>query len=152
MSVKKCVQQSFLSSPHFHAFMIRPSCVHHTFLPSCPEVRAFVFRRLCVQQTFLRSSDYSCVHDQISVRSTDCSFVQDQTFVLSSDFRAFFRVSRLCNFERPSCVHLNARLDIKSFCLGLKPGSPKTNRIRIKSNRHHFPRIFHIARFCIGLE
>ena len=69
--------------------MSRLSCVHQTFVRSCPDFRAFI-RFSCVHvQTFVRSSDFrefirfSCVH-QIFVRSCP-------------DFRAF--MSRL------SCVH-----------------------------------------------
>ena len=56
--------------------MSRPSQTEvayvQTFVRS-PDFRAFMFRLSCVRQTFVRSC---------------------------SDFRAFFDVSRLCNFER----------------------------------------------------
>ena len=82
--------QTFVRSPDFRAFMFRLSCVHQTFVRSCPDFRAFT-RLSCVHvQTFVRSPDFrafmsrlSCVH---------------QTFVRSCpDFRAFTRLS---------CVHI----------------------------------------------
>ena len=90
--------------------MSRLSCVHQTFVRSCPDFRAFT-RLLCVHvQTFVRSPDFrafmsrlSCVHVQIFVRSTDFrAFTRlscvHQTFVrLCPDFRAFTRLS---------CVHV----------------------------------------------
>ena len=128
--------QTFVRSPDFHAFMSRLSCVHQTLARSCPDFRAFT-RLSCVHvQTFVRSPDFRalnrflCVHVQTFVRSTDFRAFMSrlscvrQTFVRScSDFRAFFDVSRLCNFERttpPSCVHL--RSGHSCFRLGPQPG------------------------------
>ena len=81
------------------ASMSRPSQTESTYVQTvsggsclCPDFRAFA-RLSCVHvQNFVRSPDFrafmsrlSCVH---------------QTFVRScSDFRTFFDVSRLCNFE-----------------------------------------------------
>ena len=110
MSRLSCVHQTFVRScPDFRAFT-RLSCVHvQTFVSSCPDFRAFD-RLSCVHQTFVRSPDFrafmsrpSCVH---------------QTFVRSCpDFRAFTRLSCVhvqtfvssCPdfraFDRLSCVH-----------------------------------------------
>ena len=128
--------QTFLRScPDFRVFRSRLSCVHQTFVRST-DFCSFMSRLWCVHQIFVRSIDFSsfmsrfsCVH-QTFVRSTDyCSFMSrlwcvHQIFVLScSDFRAFFDVSRLCNFERttpPSCVHL--RSGHTCFRLGSQPG------------------------------
>ena len=101
--------------------MSRLSCVHQTFVRSCPDFRAFT-RLSCVHaQIFVRSPDFrafmsrlSCVHvrtkclmnAQFFVRprpkvpmsrpsQTESAYVQ--TFVRSPDLRAF--MSRL------SCVH-----------------------------------------------
>ena len=68
----------------------------------------------CVQ-TFVRTPDFRAFDRLSRVR---------QTFVRScSDFRAFFDVSRLCNFERttpPSFVHL--RSEYTWVPLGPQPG------------------------------
>ena len=86
----------YLRSPNFRAFNRFLSVHVQTFVRST-DFRAFMFR-------------LSCVHVQTFVRSC-------------SDFRAFFDVFRLCNFERttpPSCVHL--RSGHTCFRLGPQPG------------------------------
>ena len=110
--------------------MSRLSCVHQTFVRSCPDLRAFT-RLSCVHvQTFVRSPDFrafmsrlSCVYVQTFVRSPDfrafmsrLSCVHVQSFVRSTDFRAFTRLScvhqtfvrssDLRAFTRLSCVHV----------------------------------------------
>ena len=83
--------------------MSRLSCVHQTFVRSCPYFRAFT--RLIVRSW----SDFRAF-TRLFVRSCP-------------DFRAFFLVSRPCKFEcttSPSCIHLG--LDISTFRLGPQPG------------------------------
>ena len=76
--------------PNFRAFT-RLLCVHQTFACS-PDFHAFMTRLSCVQQPFARSPDFR------EVNRLSCI---PQTLVRScSDFRAFFDVSRLCDFER----------------------------------------------------
>ena len=130
---KRKVPMSRLSPPDFPAFISRLSCVQQTFVRSCPDLRAST-RFLCAHPIFVRSypnfrefNRLSCVHGETFVRSSDRSCVHVQTFVL------FFRVSRLCKFERtkpPSCVHL--RLDISTFRLGPQP------RLRFKRSTNLF--------------
>ena len=84
--------------------MSRLSCVHQTFVRSCPDFRAFT-RLLCVHvQTFVRSPDYSCVHDQTFVRSPDYSCVHDQTFVRSPDYSCVHDQTFVRSPDY-SCVH-----------------------------------------------
>ena len=102
MSRLSCVHQTFVRScPDFRAFT-RLSCVHvQTFVRS-PDFRAFMSRLSCVHvQIFVRSPDYSCVHDQTFVRSPDYSCVHVQTFVRFSLF--------------PDHVNLNARHPRRAF-------------------------------------
>ena len=114
--------QTFVRSPDLRAFMSRLSCVHQTFVRSCPDFRAFT-RLSCVHvQTFVRSPDFrafmsrlSCVH-QTFVRSPDFRAFMSrlscvhQTFVRSCpDFRAFTKIS---------CVHVqNFRAFTKLSCV-----------------------------------
>ena len=76
MSRLSCVHQTFVRScPDFRAFMSRLSCVHQTFVRSCPDFRAFMSRLPCVHvQTFVRSCPdfraftiFLCVHVQTFV-------------------------------------------------------------------------------------
>ena len=109
--------------------MSRLSCVHQTFVRSCPDFRAFT-RLSCVHvQTFVRSPDFrafmsrlSCVHVQTFVRScpdfrafmSRFSCVR-QTFVRSPDFRAFTRLS---------CVYVQTFVrspDFRAFFLVSRP-------------------------------
>ena len=69
--------------------MSRLSCVHQTFVRSCPDFRAFT-RLSCVHvQTFVHSPDFHAFNQFLCVHV--------QTFVSLPDFRAF--MSRLL------CVH-----------------------------------------------
>ena len=86
--------------------------------PHSPNFRIGVGPRLRCQTeaSMSRPSQTESTYVQTFVRSPD--------IVRScSDFRAFFDVSRLCNFERttpPSCVHL--RSGHTCFRLGPQPG------------------------------
>ena len=75
--------------------MSKLSCVHQTFVRSCPDFCAFT-RLSCIHiQSFVRSSDNSCINDQTFVRSPDFrafngfSCVEVQIFVCSADFSVF---------------------------------------------------------------
>ena len=125
--------------PDFRAFMSRLSCVHQTFVRSCPEFRVNV-------QTFMRSPDFrafnqfSCVHIQAFVRSTDFRAFMSrlssipQLYLRSPSFRAFKSrrlsvqqtIVRSCSYFQafPSfiCVHQVFVRSCPDFCAFIKLG------------------------------
>ena len=115
--------------PDFRAFA-RLSCVHQTFVRSCPDFRAFMSRFSCVRQTFVRSPDFraftrlSCVYVQTFVRSPDfrafmsrLSCVQQTFVVRSPDFR-FVRSSDIRAFTR---IFVRSCPDFRAFFLVSRP-------------------------------
>ena len=144
--------------------MSRLSCVHQTFVRSCPDFRAFT-KLSCVHvQTFVRSPDFRafnqflCVHVQTFVRSPDFRAfnqflcVHVQTFVRSPDFRAF---------NQFSCVHVQTFVrspNFRSFnqfsCVHVQTFERSTDLVRSCPEFRAFnrPRAFMSRLSCVHLQ
>ena len=89
--------------PRWKVPMSRLSCVHRTFVRSCPDFRAFTGLSCVHVQTFVRSPDFraftrlSWVHVQIFVR-----FLMFSDYVILTHDAALVRSSLVCTYLLPS--------------------------------------------------